>query len=232
MLKVRCNDIGVKGLDIGIGQDGLGIRVGGSVDGKPVEGIADRSGSCRRVQEGLDAGPQISQGVGSEPHAGHNAEVVASASQGPEQVRVLSAGCNGADRAVGQNNLVLVDVVTRPATAGGEEGETATKCQTTDSNGRDSSTDDSEALRLKERVDIEPDQASAHGGLLLVSRDRDGVEVDKINGQAVANVGGACKGSVATTLDSELALRDTRSQDCKRDLGGRRGSEAAGGPGA
>lgn len=212
VLEIRGNDKDALRLGIGVGSDDLGVGVLGGVNGEALKSLVDGLARLVGVDKGLRASPHVALGVGVEVQAGDNGKVVAAASQGPVQVLVAGLGVDVANGAVGEHHLVVLDVVASPAVAGRKEGYAATKCQAANADGGHSASDDSQVLGGQLLEHIVPGVACADRGSLLVFRERHIGEVEEINGHAVLDVGGARKGTMATTLDGKLALRDAKGE--------------------
>ena len=76
-----------------------------------------------------------------------------------------------------------------------------------------SAANDSEAKLLQFIVNIDPQVSRTDISILFVIRSRNSVKSLHRNGDATFNAGCTSKGSMANTLDSKGALRQTRYQD-------------------
>lgn len=118
-------------------------------------------------------------------------------------------------------HLIVVDVVTRPAISVRKERDSSTQSQTTNANSRDSTSNDSQAHGCELGVDVVPHISGTNCGLLFIRRHGNLVQISQVNCQAALDVGSTSKCSMATALDGELALSDSRCQHRQRHIFGR-----------
>ena len=114
-------------------QNVCGIQVRRRVSGKVVDGIKGLGEAVRRVQASTT--PHVTERKSIDVELGHDTKVVASAAESPVQVGVLG-GASSNDEARGSNDFVAGDIVTCPSQLVGKVGNTATKEETRDTNGR------------------------------------------------------------------------------------------------
>ena len=150
---------------------------------------------------------------------GHNSEIVVSALQNREEIRVINRTC--CDNApVGENNLELQDVIANHALLRTEIGNTAAECQAADANGRGPASSRDNAVGLQSQKYVVPngtwtDFHKAIFGIILYRAD-----VLQIDGDPIVDIGRTSVRSVTTATDREFAgsLRGDKCLDRKRDV--------------
>lgn len=163
-----------------------------------------------------------------EVKTGHNPKIgTTAAPKGLVQIRILiNVGLN--DAAVRQDNLVLANIVARPAVLSREPRNTSTERESADANLPDAAAHDSQTLRVKELRDGGPPIPGTHRNDRLVIRELQAVEPNKVDHDAVVNVR-AREGNVTTGLDGEGRLELPDHLEGLGDVaGGVWGDEAVG----
>lgn len=225
VLDIQTGQQGLCLLEVDKGEDDGAVRVVAMVDVEVVEGLVQFIGVLARNSSLAAVHVTLLKRV--EVEASDDAKVIAATAQSPEQVRIRAV-VDVADRSIGQDDLVVVDIVASPAVAAGEEGNASSESQSTNANVTGSAADDAELMGIKVLVHGGPQATGTNRRLLTVLGDDDLIEVSQVKHNAVAvNIGSTAKRRMASRLDGKGAVVGAQERQGNRHITSRLWSNTA-----